>query len=231
MLLQELKRLMHSFNSAFTGIKDTIVLEKNMQIHAWISIFVILLCSWSGIEWWQFLIILFFIFWVWTLELVNTAVENVFDLVNTEIHPMIKWGKDAAAGAVLLSSIFAVIVGVTILLEPLLDKVEQFHDLLTIDLVPTAFQLAVMICIWFFLFGVLIKINHRFKDSLILIILGFSILFALFIWSSNVWLQMLMLLCPFFIIIFLRRGYATLFGIFQVVISGFAVYLLYYLLK
>lgn len=227
----EIKRLSNSFSVAIKGIINTFILEKNMQIHGWFALAVSALCYWVATPWWHYLIILFLILWVWTLELINTAIEKAFDLISTEQHRLIKLGKDAAAGAVLLSVIFAVIVGITILYEPLIIHVEQFHDLLTMSLVPTAFQLAVMFCIWFFLFGVMIKINSRFRDSLILLLLGTSCLFALFIWSEIVWLQSIMLLLPPFIMIFIRRGIHTLFGLFQVLISGFGVYLLYYLLK
>lgn len=227
----EIKRLIHSFSVAMNGIKNTFIYEKNMQIHGWIALAVLGLCFWANIPWWQYLVILFLILWVWALELINTAVERAFDLVSKERNLSIQLGKDAAAGAVLLSAILAVIIGITILYKPLIIQVDRFHDLLTMSLVPTAFQLAVMICIWFFFFGVMIKMNKKFGDALILLLLGLSCLFALFIWTQIAWLQLLMLLLPPFIMIFVRRGIATLYGMFQVLISGFGVYLLYYLLK
>ena len=54
---------------------------------------------------------------VWTgdsLELVNTAVESVVDLVTTERKPLAKTAKDTAAGAVLVAAIMAAIVGLII---------------------------------------------------------------------------------------------------------------------
>ncbi|AFZ65843.1 diacylglycerol kinase [Deinococcus peraridilitoris] len=48
---------------------------------------------------------------VLSLELVNTAIEAVVDLVSPEFHPLAKIAKDAGAGAVLLASVFALLVG------------------------------------------------------------------------------------------------------------------------
>ena len=51
---------------------------------------------------------------VMALELVNTAVEAVVDLVTEERHPLAKIAKDTAAGAVLIAAIMAAIVGLII---------------------------------------------------------------------------------------------------------------------
>lgn len=55
---------------------------------------------------------------VFSLEIVNTAVEKAVDLATEEKNPLAKISKDAAAGAVLVSAIFSVIVGIVILLQP-----------------------------------------------------------------------------------------------------------------
>lgn len=53
------------------------------------------------------------------LELVNTAIESVVDLVTTERKPLAKTAKDTAAGAVLVAAIMAAIVGLIILCQGL----------------------------------------------------------------------------------------------------------------
>jgi diacylglycerol kinase (ATP) len=45
------------------------------------------------------------------LELVNTAVESVVDLVTEEWRPLARRAKDCAAGAVLIAAIWAAVVG------------------------------------------------------------------------------------------------------------------------
>ena len=59
---------------------------------------------------------------VLTLELMNTAVEALVDLVSPQPHPLAKVAKDAAAGAVLVGAFFAVLVGAAILGPPLLQR-------------------------------------------------------------------------------------------------------------
>ena len=49
---------------------------------------------------------------IMALELVNTAVEAVVDLVTEERKPLAKIAKDTAAGAVLIAAIMAAIAGI-----------------------------------------------------------------------------------------------------------------------
>lgn len=57
------------------------------------------------------------------LELVNTAIEAVVDLVTEEYRPLAKLAKDTAAGAVLIASIMAAGTGILILLPKVLRLV------------------------------------------------------------------------------------------------------------
>ncbi|AZI42547.1 diacylglycerol kinase [Deinococcus psychrotolerans] len=56
---------------------------------------------------------------VLSLELVNTALEALTDLISPEQHPAAKIAKDAAAGAVLLASVISVVVGLAVFVPPL----------------------------------------------------------------------------------------------------------------
>ena len=67
--------------------------------------------------WWALCIIIALL--VLAAELFNTALESLIDHVYPEIHPAIKTAKDCAAGAVLLLSAGAVIVGIIVLLVAL----------------------------------------------------------------------------------------------------------------
>ena len=51
---------------------------------------------------------------VWTAEAMNTAVELVCDYACPERHAVIGMAKDVAAGAVLLSAVGAVGIGITV---------------------------------------------------------------------------------------------------------------------
>jgi diacylglycerol kinase len=53
-------------------------------------------------------------------ETINTALEVAMDHLSPEIHPEVKIVKDVSAGAVLLTAMTAVVVGLLILGPPLL---------------------------------------------------------------------------------------------------------------
>lgn len=61
------------------------------------------------IEW---LWLLLAVFLVWIVEIINTVFENVVDMfTDFHFHPIGKKIKDMAAGAVLVTACFAVIIG------------------------------------------------------------------------------------------------------------------------
>ena len=104
-------KLYKSFKYAFEGIFTTVFHERNMQIHCLVAVLVVMfgiILKISPIEW--YLCLLLFAI-VLSLELVNTAIEAVVDLVTEEKQPLAKKAKDAAAGAVLVSAIIAAIIG------------------------------------------------------------------------------------------------------------------------
>lgn len=108
--------LYKSFGFAFEGIFAVVKKERNMQIHCCMMVLVILAGLFfqiSAVEW----CICFVLFGlIMSLELVNTAVESVVDLVTEERRPLAKLAKDAAAGAVLIASIMAAVAGLIIFL-------------------------------------------------------------------------------------------------------------------
>ena len=65
----------------------------------------------SRLEW---VIVIISIFFVIALELINTAIEAVVDLVSPEYHPVAKVAKDIASAAVLTSGVGGLIAGLVI---------------------------------------------------------------------------------------------------------------------
>ena len=106
--------LWRSFGYAFAGIWTGIRKERNMKIHCTALLMVVI----AGIAFritvseWCICIVLCAL--VMSLELVNTAVEAVVDLVTEEKKPLAKIAKDTAAGAVLIAAIASVIIGLLI---------------------------------------------------------------------------------------------------------------------
>ncbi|HSH24544.1 MAG TPA: diacylglycerol kinase family protein [Massilibacterium sp.] len=118
---KEKRRLFRSFSYAFLGIKHTIQIEKNMRIHLLASFIVLILMIFLPLKKVEIAILCMVIGMVFALEMVNTAIENVVDLVTKEYRPLAKIAKDVAAGAVLIFVLFAVIIGVLILGPPVVS--------------------------------------------------------------------------------------------------------------
>lgn len=105
---------------ASAGIKYFFKNERNGKIQLVIGLLVIslgLVVNLSTVEW---CIILGCIALVIALEMVNTSLERVCDMLSTEYHPMIKIIKDVAAGAVLWAAIFCATIGCIIFTPHLL---------------------------------------------------------------------------------------------------------------
>ena len=114
--------LYKSFGYAFAGIFAVVTKERNMKIHCAAVVCVMiagLVFHISPIEW---CICLTLFGMVMALEMVNTAVEAVVDLVTKERKPLAKLAKDAAAGAVLIAAIMAAIAGMIIFIPKLLES-------------------------------------------------------------------------------------------------------------
>lgn len=108
--------LRSSFGYAFAGIITTLKSERNIKIHCAVAVLVCIagaILKISAIEW----CVCFTLFGlIMGLELVNTAIEAVVDLVTEEYRPLAKKAKDTAAGAVLIAAIMAAIAGLIIFL-------------------------------------------------------------------------------------------------------------------
>lgn len=124
-MISSWRKLFSSFIFAFSGIVTTFKSEQNFRIHTMVSVIVIGLAVALDFSNERFIILLIVIGLVLSLELVNTAIEKTVDLITKEYHPLAKKAKDAAAGAVLVFSIFAVIIGILLFIEPLINSINS----------------------------------------------------------------------------------------------------------
>ena len=111
---------LRSFKFAFRGLIYLFRDEHNAWIHALAAIVIIamgLAFKLTGFEW---VAILFAIALVFITELINSAIENMVDLMHPELHPKAGKIKDLAAAAVLIASIIALIIGVLIFLPKII---------------------------------------------------------------------------------------------------------------
>lgn len=119
--MEHYKKLFMSFVYAFRGIFRTIANERNLRIHLTCVIYMISILSltdWFTLSRADWAILVLCCGTVIGGEIVNTAIENAVNLASQEYTEYGKISKDAAAGAVLISAITAVIVGLIILFQP-----------------------------------------------------------------------------------------------------------------
>lgn len=119
--MRKMKKIRNSFKYAIEGIWTSFKTERNMKIHIFIMILVII----AGIilkinkSEWIICIILFAI--VIGSELFNTSIETIVDMVMPEKNEKAKISKDVSAGAVLVVAIGAAIIGLVIFVPRILN--------------------------------------------------------------------------------------------------------------
>ncbi len=112
-------KVLLSLKNAFFGLKYCFSTQRNMVIHVVIGSFVLISALVLAVSLTEILFLLTAIFLVLIAETLNTALEKGIDLYVQQRNKLAHIAKDIAAGAVLLTSIFAVLVGLLILGPPL----------------------------------------------------------------------------------------------------------------
>lgn len=109
-----IKARLRSFSYAWQGIKLLIGTEHNAWIHCFITVVVIGMGFFFGINRYEWMMIAGCIGLVFAAEAINTAIEQLVNLVSPQYHPIAKKVKDLAAAAVLICAIAAVVIGTLI---------------------------------------------------------------------------------------------------------------------
>ncbi len=104
-------RIIQSLNWAFEGVIHVLRSERNMRIHFAVATAVLVLAFSYGVTKLELMALLVAISFVLIAEMVNTAIEKTIDLAATSFDPLAKTAKDIAAGAVLIASVNAVVIG------------------------------------------------------------------------------------------------------------------------
>ncbi|NJM58047.1 MAG: diacylglycerol kinase family protein [Synechococcales cyanobacterium RU_4_20] len=112
-----------SFGFAWAGITYAFRTQRNFKIHVFMGLFALSLALILQLPPVEIAVMGLTVGGVMTMELLNTALESVVDLtVQQTYHELAKVAKDCAAGAVLISALVSIIVAVSLLLPPLLDR-------------------------------------------------------------------------------------------------------------
>lgn len=90
-----------------------------MKIHLFFTMLVVLLGFLLQVSLVEWVFLLLSIGGVISLELINSSIENLVDLVTEEFHPLAKNAKDMAAAAVFIFSMVSIIIGMIIFIPRL----------------------------------------------------------------------------------------------------------------
>jgi diacylglycerol kinase len=103
-----------SFKYAFRGLKVMIVSQHNAWIHALATMLVVAVSVYFQLARSEWCWIILAIISVWTAEAFNTAFEFLTDVASPDFHPLAEKAKDVAAGAVLITAIGSVLIGLVV---------------------------------------------------------------------------------------------------------------------
>lgn len=103
-----------SITYAVEGIYEMLKSQHNAWVHAVATVCVIIAGLFFGVTKPEWCFLILAIVSVWVAEALNTAFEFLCDVASPDFHQKVKHSKDVAAGAVLLSAIGAVSIGLVI---------------------------------------------------------------------------------------------------------------------
>ena len=109
-----LQRRIASFGYAFRGVWSALGSEVHLRFHALSTVIAVGLGFYFDLSRIDWALVVLAIGTVWSAELVNTAVEALVDLVSPDYHVLAGKAKDVAAGAVLVTAIAALVIGVLV---------------------------------------------------------------------------------------------------------------------
>ena len=109
-----MRRFIRSFSYALKGILFALKNERNFQIELAVGALAVLIMLFFPLSGLERALIILSIALVLTLELANTALERVMDILKPRIHPYARVIKDMMAGAVLLTTLAAIAIGIAI---------------------------------------------------------------------------------------------------------------------
>jgi len=112
----KIARLIKSFKYAIRGLAKVFREEQNLRVQTFAGSFALVLASYfqvTAVEWCLLIIVSALVL---LMEIVNSAVERVTDVLKPRIHTYVKEVKDIMAAAVMLASVLAIVVGLIIFL-------------------------------------------------------------------------------------------------------------------
>lgn len=103
-----------SLHQAWRGLLHTLRTQRHIKFHFVAGIIVLCFAWWCEVSAFEWLILIFAIGSVIGTEVMNTAIEIVVDMVQPNFNPLAGMAKDVAAGAVLVTTIQAIVIGLIV---------------------------------------------------------------------------------------------------------------------
>ncbi|PIU42360.1 MAG: diacylglycerol kinase [Candidatus Omnitrophica bacterium CG07_land_8_20_14_0_80_42_15] len=123
-----MKKFVESFNNAIEGFIYVLKTERNMRIHFLVALLVVLLGTYMNFFFFEIMVLCIIVTMVLMAEMINTAIELTIDLLKDTYHPVARVAKDVSAGAVLLASVNAGVVGYVIFSRHIPFHIEDTID-------------------------------------------------------------------------------------------------------
>jgi diacylglycerol kinase (ATP) len=120
--------VLDSFNYAFEGIIHVLRTQRNMRIHFAIAFIVLVAALVVNVTKLELIALVISITFVLIAEMLNTGIEAAIDIATTSFDPMAKLAKDIAAGAVLIASANALLVGYLVFAGKVADRSATLLD-------------------------------------------------------------------------------------------------------
>ena len=115
-------RLISSFGFTWNGLKMAWREQPNLRIHFLALAVVVSLGFYFRIQPWEWCSLLVAGAVVISLELINTAIENLTDMVTQERNAIAGKVKDISAAAVMVAAVASVVVGIIIFSKYILSS-------------------------------------------------------------------------------------------------------------
>lgn len=113
-----------TFKNARKGMRLTLKSERNLRIHLFVASLVLVSAYCLNFSINKFCILLLTIAGVISAEMFNSAIEFSLDAIfHNKFNRMVGMAKDIAAGAVMIVTISAVLIGVLLFAPPLIQLV------------------------------------------------------------------------------------------------------------
>lgn len=115
-----MKRFFNSLGFAFSGIIQGWKIGQNFKIQVGCGLVSLVLCVLLNVQGWEWIVVLILTGGVLSLETLNSSIEKLCDLISVDRDPKIKTIKDLSAGAVLIFSVIAMVIGCMIFIPKII---------------------------------------------------------------------------------------------------------------